>query len=318
MCTVPAFRALRNNFPNAVIKLIGLPQAELFAVRFANYFDGFISFPGFPGLPEQSFKAKQIADFIIKMQKEKFDLVLQMHGDGSIVNPLIEILKAKNTAGFYIPGSYRPNKNYFIYLNGVSEVKKYLRLIELLGLKTDGSYLEFPVSQKEKLEFEILRDKYKLNNYLVIHPGSRSKERRWSKYGFATIADFYADKGFLVVFTGNKEDRLIVKDISKLMENRAIDLTGKTDLGMLAEIIRNSKLLITNDTGASHIAAAVSALSLVLSVNSDAVRWAPLNKALHKVIDWKTTRNLTNIFAIVDLMLSKKRVQRQLVNHLFG
>src|SRR4051812_23822822 len=78
LCSVPAFRALRNAFPSAKITLLGLPWANSFTRRFYKYFDSFIHFPGYPGLPEQKFQPKQIINFFGEIQQANFDLVLQM------------------------------------------------------------------------------------------------------------------------------------------------------------------------------------------------------------------------------------------------
>ena len=59
LCIIPAMRALRFAYPDAEITLLGLPWAESFIDRFSNYFDRFIHFPGYPGLPEQSFSQKK-------------------------------------------------------------------------------------------------------------------------------------------------------------------------------------------------------------------------------------------------------------------
>src|SRR4051812_21107984 len=86
LCTVPAFRALRKAFPASRITLAGLPWAKVFVERFSQYFDDFIEFPGYPGLPERKPEIEQIPDFIKSVQAQKFDLALQMHGSGSFVN----------------------------------------------------------------------------------------------------------------------------------------------------------------------------------------------------------------------------------------
>jgi ADP-heptose:LPS heptosyltransferase len=90
LCSVPALRALRNSYPEAEISLLGLPWAGSFTERFSHYLDRFIHFPGFPGLPEQPFNEASWKDFETLMQAEQFDLILQMQGNGSIVNDMLE------------------------------------------------------------------------------------------------------------------------------------------------------------------------------------------------------------------------------------
>ena len=78
LCSIPAVRSLRAAYPDAEITLLGLPWAASFVERFNNYFDRFIHFPGYAGLPEQSYSAEEWRKFVITMQEEQFDLVLQM------------------------------------------------------------------------------------------------------------------------------------------------------------------------------------------------------------------------------------------------
>jgi len=73
------------------------------------------------------------------------------------------------------------------------------------------------------------------------------------------------------------------------MHHIPIDLTGKTTLGAIAILIKNSFALVSNCTGVSHIADAFDTPSVVISMDGEPDRWGPLNRKLHRVVDW--TRN---------------------------
>ena len=69
------------------------------------------------------------------------------------------------------------------------------------------------------------------------------------------------------------------------MRTPPLDLAGATDLGTFAALIARLDLLVTNDTGASHLAAATATRSVVLFGPSRPGRWAPLDGARHRVVD---------------------------------
>lgn len=313
LCTVPALRALRQAYPKAKITLISLPWAIEFANRFSRYIDGFISFPGFPGLPEQEYKISSFIHFIQKMQKEKFDLILQMHGDGSIVNPLLQLCGAKKVAGFYRQHSYCPDPYLFLaYPENISEVERHIKLMEFLHIRVKDKTLEFPIrSMEEKVlqktkQFKALRQK----NYICIHPGARDSKRRWKIKYFSYIADKLAKKGYCVAITGTKSELPIIKEMTSSMRTTAFVFAGKTTLGTLGSILKSSELLITNCTGPSHIADALHVPSIVIYTASDPTRWAPLNGMLHKKILPSNIDNPSYVLSTALQMLHQRTVTK--------
>lgn len=287
LCAVPALRALRRACPESHITLIGLPWAEAFVRRFSHYLNDFIPFPGYPGLPEQSWQPGSIADWMRDAAGRKFDLLLQMHGNGAIVNPLVTALNAGKTAGFYEPGRFCPDPEWFTpYPEEGSEVRRLLSLVNFLGVPSAGEGLEFPVGSEEERAFESICHRYGLQpkRYVCVHPGARDTRRWWSARNFARAADEVADKGFTIVLTGTQGEQDTVRSVIAAMRNPAINLTGKTDLGTLAILIRNARMILSNDTGVSHIAAAVRTPSVVIFLASDPKRWAPLDSGRHRII----------------------------------
>src|SRR5690348_10473001 len=154
LCAVPAWRALRAACPSARISLIGLPWAHQFVSRFHHYLDDFIEFPGYPGLPERTVATESIPHFLMEMQARRFDLVLQMHGNGHYVNELAALFGARKTAGFYVPGEWCPDPNFFTpYPDTLPEVHRHLNLMAFLGMPPLSEDVEWPVTPADEDAF---------------------------------------------------------------------------------------------------------------------------------------------------------------------
>ena len=109
LCAVPALRSFRRAFPNAEITLIGLPSATGFVERFGAYLDGFVKLPGYQGLPEREPEIREVPGFLQEAQAREFDLVVQLHGNGEVTNPLALLLGGGRTAGFFPDRGWCPD-----------------------------------------------------------------------------------------------------------------------------------------------------------------------------------------------------------------
>jgi ADP-heptose:LPS heptosyltransferase len=293
LCAIPAIRALHHAYPDAEITLIGLPWAKMLAERFPQYFHSVIIFPGYPGFPERPVDYFAFPDFLKNVQQEHFDLALQMQGNGIISNPLAALFGAKNVAGFYTEHNFCPDGDLFIeYPGDIHEIKRHLKLMESLGITKYTTDLEFPIVEKDMEDFEKAALPVKPNEYVIIHPGARGVSRQWSPENFAAIADYFFEMGFQVVITGIREEKEIVENVIHYMKYQPINAAGKTSLGAVAVLIKSAAALVSNCTGVSHIAAALQTKSIVISLDEEPGRWAPLNKLLHKTIIWTSDRDL--------------------------
>jgi ADP-heptose:LPS heptosyltransferase len=86
------------------------------------------------------------------------------------------------------------------------------------------------------------------------------------------------------MLTGTAVEAGLTQAVSAVMHFPEIDLAGNTSLGGLAALLKRSRLLICNDTGVSHLAAALQVNSVVIFSNSDPQRWAPLDLQRHRVV----------------------------------
>ena len=283
---IPAMRALRAAYPKAEITLIGLPWAASFVTRFHQYFDHFLHFPGYPGLPEQTFDKPAYQAFLQCVKNENFDLLLQMQGNGTIVNEMMQSWNAKQLAGFCNKDSYIDSDLFLPYLDYGSEIWRHLLFMQHLGVPLLGDDLEFPITEEGKQQYENLGLLLEKKRYVCIHPGSRGAWRQWPPQYFAMLADSCAEKGLTVVITGTANEADITQAVRQHMTYDALDMTGQTSLDALAVLIKNAWCLIANCTGVSHIASATATPSIIISMDGEPERWSPLNKNIHFVTDW--------------------------------
>ena len=307
LCAIPAIRALRAALPRAEITLIGLPWAKAFVDRFDRYFDAFLEFPGYPGLPERDpIQFQQIPQFLKTAQKHHFDLAIQMHGSGTLTNPLTMLLGAERNTGFFVPGAYCPDPDrFFPYLEQEPEVCRHLHLMEFLGIPIQGTDLEFPLQDQDWKDLAAIAEIETLHpqSYICIHPGSRSPWRRWSPEQFARVADELANQGLTIVLTGSTEEVSLTSAVAASMRSPVMDLAGRTTLGALAALLSRARLLVCNDTGISHIAVALKIPSVVIFTGSSPQRWAPLNRDRHRVVAAITGNAITKVIHQANALL---------------
>lgn len=283
LCIVPALRSLRAGAPDATIALVGLPWARAFARRFGRYIDEFIEFPGHPAMPEQPARPALWPDFVAAMRARRFDLALQMHGSGEVSNAVMVELGAARCAGFCPSPEAAPDPTTFLaWQPREHEVLRYVRLMRHLRLPDRGTGLEWPKAEGD--EDEAASAAIRHEHYVCLHPGARLRSRRWPVERFAEVADRLAACGYAIVVTGAPEEADLAAALTRHMRGAAVDLCGKTSLGGLAQVIARARLVVCNDTGVSHVAAAVGTPSVVVCCGADPLRWAPLDAGRHRVL----------------------------------
>ncbi len=283
LCALPALRALRAAWPRAQLTLIGLPWAQALVERLP-WIDRFIAFPGHAGLPERTPDVAAWPGFVETVRAARLDLLLQMHGSGGLTNPLVAGWGARRHAGFFEPGHWRPDRELFVpWPERGHEIERLLALTDHLGLARQGLHLDFPVRDEDRAWVAARWPQ----PYACLHPGAQLASRRWPPERFAAIGDVLASRGLQVLVTGTAGEAGIAHDVASRMRAPARVLAGETTLWTLGALIEGAQLLVCNDTGVSHIAAALGTPSVVVSLGADVARWAPLDQARHRVL-WKS------------------------------
>jgi ADP-heptose:LPS heptosyltransferase len=135
--------------------------------------------------------------------------------------------------------------------------------------------------------------------FVCVHVGSQLPSRRWPLSRFAEVVKALAEQGLVPVLTGIESERPLAEALLALLpkvrpearpetdpgtEPVCINLVGQTSLWSMGALIQRAALLVCNDTGVSHVAAALGTPSVVISCGSDVSRWAPADAQRHRVL----------------------------------
>lgn len=92
----------------------------------------------------------------------------------------------------------------------------------------------------------------------ILNPGGNNPAKRWPPERFAAIARFLTNtRGMRVLINGSPGERELVRQIATLADCRCVELPALgISIGALKAIVRRSSLMVSNDTGPRHIAAA--------------------------------------------------------------
>ncbi|MBN1552488.1 glycosyltransferase family 9 protein [bacterium] len=260
LMTTPALRAVRIRFPDAEISyLVGSWSAEI--LRNNPNIDSLLV------APDEIFFKKRILRLLAlrnTIKSRSYDLAV-LFQPAFFVRALIRSSGVRKIAGFHngkIPKSldyacqWRANRERYVG-------EDFLDVARCLGAENDGQGMEYhiPISAEKSVKkiFELQR--IKADNYIVISPGGGKNPRDhvlqkiWPGNRYANIAVKLCDLGYSVLVTGLEGEWKV--DLSFSNGSNIVDLTGKTTLAELAELINNAKLLITNDSLPMHLGIAL-------------------------------------------------------------
>jgi len=174
----------------------------------------------------------------------------------------------------------------------IHQADYYYHLLEPLGIKGTKPTSELAAKEKDKeLMFNWLKEKgVNLQRPLItISPGASYGEAKcWPEGNFAKLIQKLSGQGE-IIFIGTKKDAAIIEKIISLSGinpirsktsngARAFNLAGETSISQLAALFSISKLIISNDNGAMHLASVLGAAVIGLFGPTDPLRTGPLGK----------------------------------------
>lgn len=134
-------------------------------------------------------------------------------------------------------------------------------------------------------DIDNIAQKYQLNNsideqVLALCPGAEfGASKQWPEQHYAAVAKFYLDAGWQVWLFGSEKDFAVCDQIESLSRQKCHNLAGKTSLSDAVTLMAAADLVISNDSGLMHVAAALHKPLVAVYGSTDPSFTPPLNQA---------------------------------------
>lgn len=274
--SLPALRAIREKFPRARITVaVGKPAAPV--VELSGYADATmpvdrVALRDGP----KPWAIARIIKLVQEVRSREFDFIIDLHS-----------LSETNLLGFVSGASHRlyarrPGRSLdflsrFHTRPPVEErskhaVDRYLDVLAPLGIRNAPRMPRLRARAEDDRAVEAMLKKARADMgapLVGIFPGAGHPSRRWPLQRFAELADMLRrnDEVRILVFAG-PEEREMIAEVKKAFPRETL-VFDKLTIPQLAAAMARLSVLVSNDTGPMHIAAAVGA-SVVLLLDSRA------------------------------------------------
>ncbi|QPC84835.1 WecB/TagA/CpsF family glycosyltransferase [Phototrophicus methaneseepsis] len=272
--TTPAIAALRAAYPQSHVALLTSAQAA--KVLDQTLVDEVITFDksSFNGTLSL-FRPKNLKR-ILNLRQGRYDSVIFFQHFTLKLGTLKYVLIAKASGARDIVGLDNGNGWFLTHslpdegFGAKHQAQYWLDLVALAGANGEARRAQVA------LDGGVLPIGLAHGKRIIIHAGSGgySLARRWSPEKFAQVADTLSQEyDAEIVLVGSPADN--AAQVTAAMQQPAIDLTGKTSLTQLADVLRSADLYIGADSGVMHLAAAVRTPTIAIFGPSNHEAWGP-------------------------------------------
>lgn len=301
MCT-PAVRALKESQPDRNIKLLTSQAGAAIAPLIPAVDETIIYDPPWMKATTPPSNSEREFEMIDRLKQCAFDAAVifttfsQSPLPAALMTFMADIplrLAHCRENPYYLLTHWVQETDNFGDANIRHEVRRQLDLVASIGARTTNENLSLRVSTEAMEKASKLLVATGLNvsePWLIIHPGATAASRRYPPEHFAEAANkltsFY---GFQILFTGTASEVELVDNIRSRMNKESFSLVNKLNIEEFASLIYLAPLIISNNTGPVHVAAALSTpvVDLYALTNPQHTPWQVPQRVLYHDVPCK-------------------------------
>ncbi|HEX6191195.1 MAG TPA: glycosyltransferase family 9 protein [Chitinophagaceae bacterium] len=237
--TTPVIRCLKKQVPDAEIHFL-VKEAFRDVVEHNPYID------------KLHILAHSWELMIEELKLENYDYIIDLHNN-------VKTLRLKNELKVKSYSFYKLNIQKYIFtalkvnlLPKVHIVDRYLKTVASFGVKNDGEGLDYFISSKEETKRDDIPASH-YAGYIACVIGAAHGTKRWPVHKWK---EFCKAMDHPLILLGGKNDADAAREIAAVDDVKVYNACGKFSINESADLVGKSKLVISNDTGLMHIAAA--------------------------------------------------------------
>jgi ADP-heptose:LPS heptosyltransferase len=243
--TTPVVRCLKQQVPEAEIHFL-VKDKFLSVVQHNPYID------------KIHVLAHSWELMIEELKTESYDYIIDLHHNVKTLR-VKKALSAGRAGKVKAFSFYKLNIQKYLLtalkinlLPKVHIVDRYLKTVELFGVKNDGQGLDYFIAEEEKTKLKDIPASHQAG-YIACVIGAAHNTKKWPVHKWK---EFCSQIKHPVILLGGPEDKEAAEAIAAVDDIKVYNACGKFSLNESADLVRKAKLVITHDTGLMHIAAA--------------------------------------------------------------
>jgi ADP-heptose:LPS heptosyltransferase len=261
LTAVPALRALRAAHPEAEV-VLGAPAVYEPLVALTGAVDRVCPLAGLADVPDEE---RPVA------------VAVNLHGRGPQSIRLLQSLSPGRLIAFASPECGNPGPPW---RDNEHEVARWCRLVaETLHVPADAGDLLLARPSDPPV----------VTDAVVVHPGAAHAARRWPAERFAEVVAWAMARGLTPVVTGTDAEAGLARSVAMAagLGDDAV-LAGRLSLVELAALVSSARMVVSGDTGVSHLATAYRTPSVTLFGPTPPQLWGPPPEPRHVAL-WNGT-----------------------------
>jgi len=290
--SIPLIKILKKRFPSSYIGFMVRPYTKDL-LEGNPYLDKVLVYDKY----NRHHSLKGSLEFLKTLKRERFDLSLILHPTNR-AHILCFLARIPFRIGYDIKMGFLNNiiLPHTKQEGKMHELEYNLQFLKLLEMQTDEIDFFIPL-KKEEEALHILEKNRLLNKKIIfVNPTASCISKIWPPEYFASLINSIksAFPQYHIILVGLSDKKELLERLKHNLKFEVLDLVGKTDLSLLASLLKRGFLFISCDSGPVHIASSLGIRCVVIfgrkQKGLSPQRWKPWGKRhiiLHKDVGCK-------------------------------